>query len=116
SPALSTPPATQAEPRQIKVKTDYWVATLSNKGGVVTEWTMTRFPDGKAIDPPRGVNLISTELSQKIGAPFRFSIPSDTSLENELNSAFYNVENLPDQEVRSEEHTSELQSHLTLVC
>ncbi len=99
SPALSTPPATQAEPRQIKVKTDYWVATLSNKGGVVTEWTMTRFPDGKAIDPPKGVNLISNELSQKIGAPFRFSIPSDTSLESELNSAFYNVEILPDQEV-----------------
>src|SRR5262245_4740345 len=99
SPALSTQPANQAEPRQIKVKTDYWVATLSNKGGVVTEWTMTRFPDGKAIDPPKGVNLISNELSQKIGAPFRFSIPSDTSLESELNSAFYNVENLPDQEV-----------------
>src|SRR5262245_15043729 len=53
SPAPSTQPAIQAEPRQIKVKTDYWVATLSNKGGVVTEWTMTRFPDGKAIDPPK---------------------------------------------------------------
>ena len=99
SPAPSTQPAIQVEPRQIKVKTEYWVATLSNKGGVVTEWTMTRFPDGKAIDPPKGVNLISNELSQKIGAPFRFYIPSDPSLESELNSAFYNVENLPDQEV-----------------
>src|SRR5499426_905173 len=99
SPALSTQPATEAEPRQIKVKTDYWVATLSNKGGVVTELTMTRFPDGKAIDPPKGVNLISNELSQKIGGPFRFYIPSDPSLESELNSAFYNVENLQDQEV-----------------
>src|SRR5262245_26324594 len=59
SPPVSTQPATQAEPRQIKVKTDYWVATLSNKGGVVTEWTMTRFPDGKTIDAPKGVNLIS---------------------------------------------------------
>src|SRR2546422_620457 len=98
SPVLSTQPATQAESRQIKVKTDYWVATLSNKGGVMTEWMMTRFPDGKAIDPPKGVNLISNELSQKIGAPFRFYIPSDPSLENELNSAAYSVENLPDQE------------------
>jgi len=97
SPAPSAQPAIQAESRQIKVKTDYWVATLSNKGGVVTEWTMTRFPDGKAIDSPKGVNLISNELSQKIGAPFRFYIPSDPSLESELNSAFYNVENLPDQ-------------------
>src|SRR5262245_32369579 len=99
SPALSTQRATQAELRQIKVKTDFWVATLSNKGGVMTEWTMTRFPDGKVIDPPKGVNLISNELSQKIGAPFRFYIPSDPSLENELNSAVYKVENLPDQEV-----------------
>src|SRR5215813_15302311 len=99
SPALSTQRATQAELRQIKVKTDFWVATLSNKGGVVTEWTMTRFPDGKVIDPPKGVNLISNELSQKIGAPFRFYIPSDPSLENELNSAVYKVENLQGQEI-----------------
>jgi YidC/Oxa1 family membrane protein insertase len=98
-PVVSTQPATQAAPRQIKVKTDYWDATLSNKGGVVTDWTMTRFPDGKAIDAPRGVNLISDTLSQNVGAPFRFYIPSDPSLENELNSAFYKVENLPGQEV-----------------
>jgi YidC/Oxa1 family membrane protein insertase len=98
-PVISTQPATQAEPRQIKVKTDYWDATLSNKGGVVADWTMTRFPDGKVIDAPKGVNLISNDLSQKIGAPFRFYIPSDLSLENELNSAFYNVENLPEPEV-----------------
>src|SRR5215831_5474972 len=99
SPALSTQRATQAELRQIKVKTDFWVATLSNKGGVVTEWTMTRFPDGKVIDPPKGVNLVSNELSQKVGAPFRFYIPSDPSLENELNTAVYKVENPPGQEL-----------------
>src|SRR5215813_6846828 len=99
SPAPSAQPAIQAESRQIKVKTDYWVADLSNKGGVVTDWTMTRLTDGKPIDPPKGVNLLSNELSQKIGAPFRFYIPSDPSLESELNSAFYNVENLSDQEV-----------------
>jgi len=97
--APSMPPTTQAELRQIKVKTAHWAATLSNKGGVVTEWTMTKFTDGKAIDPPKGVNLVSNELSQKIGAPFRFYIPSDPSLENELNSAVYDVENLPDQEL-----------------
>jgi YidC/Oxa1 family membrane protein insertase len=97
-PVVSTQPATQAEPRLIKVKTDYWDTTLSNKGGVVTDWTMTRFPDGKPIDSPKGVNLISDTLSQNIGAPFRFYIPSDPALENELNSAVYSVENLPEQE------------------
>jgi len=96
---VATPAATQAELRQIKVKSDHWVANLSNRGGVLTEWTMTQFPDGKAIDPPQGVNLISKELSQKIGAPFRFYIPEDPALENELNSAAYTIENLPEQEL-----------------
>src|SRR5262249_18318383 len=49
--------------------------------------------------PPKGVNLVSNELSQKIGAPFRFYIPSDPALENELNTAVYKVENQPDQEL-----------------
>src|SRR5215475_4959501 len=102
SPDVSERPAIQAEARQVRVKSDYWEATLSNKGGVVTDWTMTRFPDGRVIDPPKGVNLISNEISQKVGAPFRFYIPSDPSLEKELNTASYNVENLPDQEVTIE--------------
>ena len=97
APASLMLSTTQAELRQIKVKTDHWVATLSSKGGVVTEWTMTNFTDGRAIDPPKGVNLVSSELSQKVGAPFRFYIPSDQSLENELNSAVY--ENSSDQEL-----------------
>lgn len=90
---------TQAEPRQVRVKTNHWVATLSNKGAVVTEWTMTSFTDGKAIDPPNGVNLVSSALGQKVGAPFRFYIPSDSTLESELNSAVYKIENAPEQEL-----------------
>ncbi|MCI0389501.1 MAG: membrane protein insertase YidC [Acidobacteria bacterium] len=99
APASPTLPTTQAELRQIKVKTAHWDATLSNKGGVVTDWTMTRFPDGKAIDSPKGVNLVSSELSQKVGGQFRFYIPKDQSLENELNSAVYESKNPPDQEI-----------------
>ncbi len=95
----SPAPTTQAELRQIKLKTAHWVTTFSNQGGVITEWTMTSFIDGKPIDPPQGVNLISNDLSQKIGAEFRFYIPSDPSLENELNSAHYEVIDLPEQEI-----------------
>ncbi len=98
-PAPQATPATQAEARQFKLKTDHWEATLSNRGGVVTEWTMTSFTDGKPIDSPKGVNLISAELSQKIGAPFRFYIPSDTALEKELNSARYEVRGVSGSEV-----------------
>jgi YidC/Oxa1 family membrane protein insertase len=98
-PVLKPAPTPEVALRQIKLKTDHWVATLSNQGGVVTEWTMTSFTDGKPIDSPSGVNLISAELSQKIGAPFRFYIPSDPALENELNSARYEFKGGAEQEV-----------------
>jgi YidC/Oxa1 family membrane protein insertase len=95
----ATPPVTQAEERQIKIKTDYWAATISNRGAVITEWTMTGLPNGQPIDPPNGVNLISASLSRSVGAPFRLLIPSDPMLEKELNSVFYEIKNLPDQEL-----------------
>src|SRR5262245_59810829 len=88
---VETPPAQEAKPWEAKVKTDHWVATISNKGGVITEWTMTSFPNGKPIDPPKGVTLISPKLSQEIGAPFRLHIPDDPALEKELNSVRYQV-------------------------
>jgi YidC/Oxa1 family membrane protein insertase len=91
-------PVTFAEARQIKVRTDHWTATMSNRGAVITEWTMTSLPNGKPIDPPNGVNLISASLSRSVGAALRFSIPSDPILEKELNSAFYEIKNLPDKE------------------
>src|SRR5262245_40176598 len=91
-------PAPPAEARQIKIRTDHWTATMSNRGAVITEWTMTSLPNGKLIDPPNGVNLISASLSQSIGAALRFSIPADPILEKELNSAFYEIKNLPDEE------------------
>jgi YidC/Oxa1 family membrane protein insertase len=98
-PAPTTTQSTQAELREIKLKTDHWRAALSNQGGVITEWTMTSFTDGKPIDPPQGVNLISSDLTRKVGAPFRFYVPSDPSLESELNSARYEVIGAPDQEI-----------------
>jgi len=91
-------PATQVEARKFKIRTDHWVATISNRGAVITEWTMTSLPDGKPIDPPNGVNLVSASLSQSVGAPFRFYFPSDPNLETELNSAVYEIKNLPDEE------------------
>ncbi len=91
-------PATQADSRRIKLKSEHWVAEISNQGGVITSWTMTSFPNGKPIDPPQGVNLISPQLTQEIGAPFRFYIPTDSALEKELNSARYEIKDLPEQE------------------
>lgn len=100
-PQTSVPnvPVTQAELRQIRIKSDFWSANLSNQGGVITEWMMTHFPDGKPIDAPTGVNLISAQLSQQIGGTFRFHIPADSGLEQTLNSAVFEIKTGTDQEI-----------------
>ncbi len=96
----SSTPSMPAETSLIKLRSPFWKGTLSNKGGVLTEWTMTHFLDGRPIDEDKGgVNLVSAGLSQEIGAPLRLLVPSDKSLENELNSALYVVENLLDREI-----------------
>ncbi len=92
-------PATKAELREIIVRTDRWTATLSSRAAVITRWTMTSFTDGKPIDPPSGVDLISPKLSTEIGAPFRFYIPADKSLENQLNTANYLVRDISENEI-----------------
>ncbi len=87
------PPQTmpQAELREISLKTPYWHGKLSNQGAVITELTMTHSPNGKLVDPPNGVNLISAQKSQEIGAPLRLLIPSDRNLEKELNAARFTL-------------------------
>src|SRR5438105_5441264 len=96
--AQPTAPAPQVAPRQITLETPFWKGTLSNQGGVVIEWWMTHFTDKAPIDPNKGVNLISSKLSQEFGAPLRLFIPSDPGLEKELNSAVYAVENFPEKD------------------
>ena len=100
-PAEAAPaaPVTQAELRQIKIKSEFWSVNLSNQGGVVTEWVMTHFPDGKPIDAPTGVTLISSQLSQQIGGPFRFHVPSDSTLEQALNSSVFEIQSGAESEI-----------------
>ncbi len=89
----------QAELREISLKTPYWHGKLSNQGAVMTELTMTHSPNGKLVDPPNGVNLISAQKSQEIGAPLRLLIPADRNLEKELNSARFTLAENPGQSV-----------------
>jgi YidC/Oxa1 family membrane protein insertase len=104
SPVQSQPSAPsqnipQAELREIILKTPYWNGKLSNQGAVITEWTMTHSPNGKPVDPPNGVNLISAQKSQEIGAPLRLLIPSDRNLEKELNTARFALTEDPGQNI-----------------
>jgi YidC/Oxa1 family membrane protein insertase len=96
NPTATSSQASQEPLREITVKTDLWVAKLSNKGGVVTQWTMTAFPNGKPIDAPTGVELFTEQLSREIGATFRFLIPGDQALQDQLNFGLYKIENLPE--------------------
>lgn len=95
----------QADLREITLRTPYWNGKLSNQGVVITEWTMTHSPNGKPVDPPGGVNLISAQISQEIGAPLRLFIPSDRNLEKELNSSRFSLMEDPGQsiELKSDE-------------
>ncbi|MBK9315921.1 MAG: membrane protein insertase YidC [Acidobacteria bacterium] len=90
---------TQAPAAVIKLRTDHWKATLTNRGGVIRDWTMTSFTDGKAIDPPNGVNLVSENLSRRIGSPLRFYIPADPALQKQLNESNYEIRDFSNQEI-----------------
>src|SRR5262245_48212822 len=48
----TTTPGALSEARLVRIRTDHWKATISNRGAVITELTMTNLPDGKPIDPP----------------------------------------------------------------
>lgn len=104
SPAQTQTPVppqnvSQADLREITLKTPYWNGKLSNQGAVISELTMTHSSNGKPVDPPNGVNLISAQKSQEIGAPLRLLIPSDRNLEKELNAARFTLSNDPGQNV-----------------
>src|SRR5437870_1894060 len=45
-PVRTAPPPVQVEARQVKLRTPLWEGTISNQGGVLTEWAMTHFTDG----------------------------------------------------------------------
>jgi YidC/Oxa1 family membrane protein insertase len=96
APAVNLP---QIEARELVLRTPYWHGKLSNQGAVITELTMTHSPNGKLVDPPNGVNLISTQKSQELGAPLRLLIPSDRNLEKELNAARFALTEDPGQTV-----------------
>ncbi len=98
----------QVELREIALKSNFWNGKLSNQGAVLSEWTMTHSPNGKPVDPPQGVNLVSAQKSQEIGAPLRLLIPSDRNLEKELNSARFTLAGEPGQtvEIKPEEKKS----------
>ena len=90
----STPtPVQQVAEREIRLRTEFWEGTLSNRGAVLTEWVVTKFTDGKIIDKQTGgVHLVTKKISTEVGAPFRLVIPSAPELEKELNSAVYALE------------------------
>ncbi len=91
SSAPPVAPQTRIEARTVEIETNLWRGKFSSQGAVLTEWTMTRFTDGKVIDPPTGVNLLSAKSSQEFGATLRFFIPADNALEKELNSANWEI-------------------------
>ena len=107
--SVAVAPATQSAEHELRLKSEYWSGTLSNRGAVLTEWTVTKFTDGKIIDKQTGgVHLLTKKTSSEVGAPFRVFVPSAPDVEKELNSAVFAIENV------SGTQPSDLSSEITL--
>ena len=89
----AAPPAASEQTRELKLRTEFWEGKLTNHGALLTEWKVTRFTDGKLVDAKfGGVTLVSSKVSQEVGAPFRLYIPSDRQLEKQINDARFVIE------------------------
>jgi YidC/Oxa1 family membrane protein insertase len=88
---------TQASPRDVTVKTPYFHATISNRGGVITSWIIDRYRHNgevREISAATGgpLELVPQDAIQTQGAPFRFDTPSSVSIADQLNQAYFQVE------------------------
>jgi len=88
APPRSHPPAPASGEETVEVVTDLYRAAISNRGGVITSWELTRHrltPDGTS--PP--VQLVHKE--GKFAGPLSL-VTGDETLSRRLNDALYQVE------------------------
>lgn len=88
APPRQLPPASAPGEETVEVVTDLYRAAISNRGGVITSWELTRYrltPDGAA--PP--VQLVHKE--GRFAGPLSLST-GDEAFSRHLNNALYQVE------------------------
>jgi YidC/Oxa1 family membrane protein insertase len=99
APAQTQPQTTQAPPREIKISTHYWRATLSNRGGVATSWILDRYKEDGVERKIKGADgnelqLIPQEIPDVPGlsAPLSLRTPWSPELATQLNHVNFVVD------------------------
>jgi YidC/Oxa1 family membrane protein insertase len=88
---------TQVARREIVIKTEYWDATLSNRGAVATSWILKKYPeDGheRELQNAEGktLELIPQTLPDHLSGPFSLRLPWSPEFATQLNESNFAVE------------------------
>src|SRR5215472_18108315 len=94
-PAAAATPAAPAavraasEERSVVIESDVYRVQISNRGGVVRSWQLTRFTDDSK--PPRTLDLAHAEAAQQSGSwPLSLAL-DDPQAETAANSGLYEI-------------------------
>jgi len=104
-PAASTaqPQNTQVAQRYITITSDYWSATISNRGAVATSWVLNKFNENgvereiKAADGGK-LQLIPQEIPDKLDPPLSLHTPLSPEVGRQLRDVNFQVTGIePDE-------------------
>ncbi|HXU40386.1 MAG TPA: YidC/Oxa1 family insertase periplasmic-domain containing protein [Blastocatellia bacterium] len=97
----ATAQTTQAAPREITIKprSDYWRATLSNRGAVATSWVLSKYKeDGIERDitgaDGNELQLIPQQIPDELDAPLSLRTPWSPELAAQLNHVTFQIEGI----------------------
>ena len=96
--APAAPATTAAAERDITIHTDYWTATISNRGAVNTSWIISkeRLPDGtvRTLRAANGgeLQLIPQDDAGRATRPLSLRLPGNEDLATKLNQVNYQID------------------------
>lgn len=85
---VKVPVAQAAAERIVTIESSLYHIEITNRGGVVRSWTLTKYFDDQK--PPRPLDLVNSAAAQELGWPFSLKL-SDAQLETEANAGLYQV-------------------------
>ncbi|HXX43389.1 MAG TPA: membrane protein insertase YidC [Candidatus Acidoferrales bacterium] len=85
---VKVPVAQAAAERIVTIESSLYHIEITNRGGVVRSWTLTKYFDDQK--PPRPLDLVNSAAAQELGWPFSLKL-SDAQLEAEANAGLYQV-------------------------
>ena len=88
SAPVATPAVTAKAENTLSVDSSLYHVELSNRGGVIRSWKLTRYLNDEK--PPKPLDLVNPDTSQELGWPLSLYL-SDPTLETEANSALYRI-------------------------